>query len=513
MRRGLPLLLALAAAAAQDLPKGVVGGVVVDGVTDQPVRRAGVVLTGEADGRRVVLAAVETEADGAFRFERLAAGVYSLVAQKAGYLDLPRSGRMSQLPLADGQQRAGLVVRLTPQSVISGRVLDEDGEPLQGASVTLMRRSQGIWLDGATGRADDRGAYRFPDLVAGEYSVVASYADPMLARKSGAAVRPRVFLTTYYPGAAALSGAQGIVVVQGAETDGIDVRLRRETAYRVRVRVEGPEVQQDSVYVLGRDGRTRAGVVVKTAEPRVFDVVGLPAGSWFVVADGYSKSDEWFTGFTPIELSNADAGDVVVRLGDGIPVSGQFAYEGPEAARPKWPGIRVRLTPPDGMRPSQQTCEVGESSAFAVHVALPGRYVVEPEGVVPKGVYLASVKISAEEYYGKQLDLIGGPLEAVTILYLYGSAKLGGSWEGPLGASAEERGVVVLAPVEPHLRRAPYLLTTPIQPDGRFQFEGVRPGEYLVCHTLDGEISPLALETAVRLKVEPRGAHSVQLSR
>lgn len=494
----MPLLLL-----AQDAPQAVIAGTVVDEVTGEPLRRASVVLTGEAEGRQLPPVALETAADGAFRFDGLAAGTYSLIARKTGYLDLPPSGRLSLFPLGSGQRQAGRQLKLTPQGVISGTVFDEEGAPLQGAVVQVLRRRRGVGSQrGDSVRSDDRGAFRFPNLEGGEYSVAAMSQDPLLAMKTGSAVRP-----TIYPPAE----FGGVTVRKGEETAGIDVRLHREPAYRVRVRVDGDPVERASVHVMSRDLREVSGVAALPLGAGRFELTGLTAGAWYVVADGYSRDDEFRSGVTAIEITTDDLHDVAVHLSAGRRLTGTFGYDGPAAAKPKWRSLRIALSPAEGSRSGPATCAVEENGAFAVLHELPGQYSIEPSGPLPQGVYLASILMGSQEYYGKEIDLSGAAPEAVTILYRHGAAHVRGTLEGRVGDSAEERGVAVLAPLETHLRRLPYVRTAPIGQDGTFQFDGVRPGEYLVCHMVGGDPPPESIDGAVRLKVEPSGMHGVQL--
>jgi hypothetical protein len=41
--------------------------------------------------------------------------------------------------LGKGQQLKGVVIKLMPQSVITGKVLEQNGDPLERASVSVLR--------------------------------------------------------------------------------------------------------------------------------------------------------------------------------------------------------------------------------------------------------------------------------------------------------------------------------------------------------------------------------------
>ena len=65
------------------------------------------------------------------------------------------------------------MIRLWKGGAITGRVLDEAGEPLVDVAVAAVRRSSdGRLLTGPTARTDDRGVYRLATLTPGSYLVV-----------------------------------------------------------------------------------------------------------------------------------------------------------------------------------------------------------------------------------------------------------------------------------------------------------------------------------------------------
>ena len=83
---------------------------------------------------------------GRFEFANLARGRYTVTASKGGYVSLSygqqRPGDMGQpVELTDRQSFTGIDVRLPRGGVISGRILDEFGEPLPESMVQFSRLS------------------------------------------------------------------------------------------------------------------------------------------------------------------------------------------------------------------------------------------------------------------------------------------------------------------------------------------------------------------------------------
>lgn len=158
-------------------PTGRIGGRVVTADTGRPVKRARVFVTAaELPGGRGVF----TDDSGVFDLTELPAGRYTLTVSKSGFVSLAYGQRRplqagTPLQLGDGEQLKGVEFRLPRGGVISGRVVDEDGEPVPGAMVRVMRYQ---YLQGdrrltpaGTAQTDDRGQYRVWGLMPGDYYV------------------------------------------------------------------------------------------------------------------------------------------------------------------------------------------------------------------------------------------------------------------------------------------------------------------------------------------------------
>lgn len=158
---------------------GIISGVVTSAGQGAPVRRARVTLSGtELRGVRSTL----TNDEGAFTFVALPPGRFTLTASKAGYVDIPfgakRPGRPgTPIQLAADQKMERANIALPRGGVITGIVIDENGEPAPGTQVRVMRyvmRTGERQLQTAgQDQSDDRGMYRIYGLQPGEYLVSA----------------------------------------------------------------------------------------------------------------------------------------------------------------------------------------------------------------------------------------------------------------------------------------------------------------------------------------------------
>jgi len=117
-------------------PAGRITGRVMAADNGRPVKRARVFATAaELPGGRGVL----TDDTGVFDLTELPAGRYTVTVSKSGFVSLSYGQRRPlqagiPLQLADGQQLKGVDFRLPRGSVISGRILDEDGDQIGRAS-------------------------------------------------------------------------------------------------------------------------------------------------------------------------------------------------------------------------------------------------------------------------------------------------------------------------------------------------------------------------------------------
>src|SRR4029079_9940193 len=85
-----------------------------------------------------------TDEDGRYEMSGLPAGRYTVTAARAGFLTLRYGQRRPReqgkpVDVADGQAIANIDFALANMSVISGRVLDAEGEPIAGVRVMAMR--------------------------------------------------------------------------------------------------------------------------------------------------------------------------------------------------------------------------------------------------------------------------------------------------------------------------------------------------------------------------------------
>ena len=179
-----PLATVRPQSTARTTGRGVILGRVVDATTGEPVADARVRLSGQDVWRL-------SDPEGRFAFFDLPAGDYGLWTEKDGYsptryrTQWSDANRTAILGLPDGQRfslgvnehRTDIVVSIWKHGALTGRVVDDLGDPLVGVLVQAWPRvfvAGRAWLNSAVpfyARTDDRGVYRMGELVAGDYVV------------------------------------------------------------------------------------------------------------------------------------------------------------------------------------------------------------------------------------------------------------------------------------------------------------------------------------------------------
>lgn len=238
--------------------------------------------------------------DGGFEFIELKADKYSLSAVTDGYLVSPydeHENFSSAIVTGAGVDTESLVLRITPAAIISGRIVDEVGDPVRVGTVMLYRenREEGSSRISATRRVqtNDLGEYEFVSLPPGNYFMSASavpwYAvHPRPARTESVrtAVRPVdssldvAYPMMFYANTTDADGATPIPVRAGNQID-IDMHLQPVPAVTLTIHTkagqQSPHYLQLQKSVFGQSEEINGQMQVDDSGT---SLVGIPPGHY-----------------------------------------------------------------------------------------------------------------------------------------------------------------------------------------------------------------------------------------
>jgi hypothetical protein len=205
----------------------------------RPARRASIQLASNGSPK-----ATAADDQGKYEFTDLPADSYRLSAGKPGYLVLEYGQqrafeRGKLITLGDGETLEKIDVTLPASGAIAGRIVDENGDPVEEVTVRLLQsqfaanRRQLVEVAAAGARTtDDTGQYRIYGVPPGQYVVVASVADrlsPPSSANTASAGAPLPdlpgYAPTYYPGTFLVSEARLVSVGISQEISSVDFAL------------------------------------------------------------------------------------------------------------------------------------------------------------------------------------------------------------------------------------------------------------------------------------------------
>ncbi|QOY88099.1 carboxypeptidase-like regulatory domain-containing protein [Paludibaculum fermentans] len=218
------LFLAVLGAMAQQTP-GTLSGIVVDSA-GVPINDARLRLVDE-DGRQTNLGqSTSTHANGAFRFAGVKPGHYFLTVshhQNPGPLGGPQIG--IRVEMKPGQETEGLKLTFSAPTVVSGRVLNDEGEPVGDCHVFI---SPVAVQEGSASRlhmavTGHRGFFRI-DSVAPDRYVAFTRCNAILPTEHLLDAVPRngfearsMWMPVFYPDSPTRAGAQPFAAAPGLD--------------------------------------------------------------------------------------------------------------------------------------------------------------------------------------------------------------------------------------------------------------------------------------------------------
>ena len=518
----------------------IAGVVRSDGQDPRPVRRAVVeARSSEPSFRRFGI----TDEDGRFELAQLPAGRYQVSISKPGYVRTyygARAGHQSGLLIAlrDGQQVRDLAPTIAPGAVITGRVTDESGRPVEGTLVFVAERRlvNGVTTYGTSSAnphsavSDDRGIYRVHSIPAGSYMVLVSSPPAVLrgpllsvkmaptpsaviseARIAASSPTARTYAPVFYPGVADPTAAAVVQVRAGEELGGIDFPLPLVVTSRVTgtvTRADGAPPSNVELFALPVGAPVKLGIYgvaladvrrAKVESSGAFAIEDLPPGRYTLTARAPSRAvtvrgedgvaallDLWAS--AEITVSGAPIGGLSLLMQRAATISGRVVFEG---ATPPAPGdvvqtlLRLVAPPNPGptIRPPSGAVEADRS--FAIQGAAPGVYRLS--GFAP-GMTAGRSTWTLRSVVADGRDLLDSPFEirpgqdigSVVATFTDRVADLSGVVIDQTGRPVSDVFVLVFSSNQAYWQVRARRVPAPVRPDssGRYRITALPPGEY-----------------------------------
>ena len=443
--------------------------------TGRPVKRARVLLNApELPGGRGAL----TDDQGTFDFTELPQGRYTLAVSKNGFVNLAYGQRRplqpgTPLQLNDGQQMLGLEFRLPRGSVIAGRVFDESGEALPGATVRVMayRYAQGSrqLVPAGNSATDDRGQYRIWGLNPGDYYVTAvarnTNAGPGVpfggrggrgggpSANVGGTAPPAsadapelsAYAPTYYPGVESIAQARPISVALSAEALDIDFSVLLVRTARVTGRViasDGSAVSTGNVVLTpegqqsGRPG-PGTGFGSRIEWDGAFNIANVPPGRYVLRARG----DDWELpqfAMMPVSVASGDVSSLNVVLTPGATITGSITLQRAQSASADLTQFRIGAPSADGSNLGpQQNSRVDQNGRFTLEAVPVGSHWIRAQA--PRGWVLKSVTADGRDITDAPFDVRSGQrLSNVAVVFTDKLSEINGTISDERGTPVTE---------------------------------------------------------------------------
>jgi hypothetical protein len=411
-----------------------------------------------------------SNADGLFVLQDVTPGRYTLVAEHPGYLQ-----SHPDLKLEAGQRVTGFVVKMTRASLVSGRVVDEDGDLVPTARIAILAEGEeGYPTARAQARAD--GSFVIGNLATGRYYLRAE-DDPRPSGNGREVSGPQEALAaTYYPGATELSKATLIPLDAGAEVRNLEIHLQKTRVFHIRGTVvdasSGAPVRSASL-ALRRDDPAANRMSALTAADGTFEFLRATPGKYALVLNRPARRNGAtadLAGRLIVTVANDNVDGLVFPVSPGLTISGKATMEG--AGPVEGVGVRFDFAEVDfNMHGTDQPSQ--KDGSFVIRQVEPVIYRVGVYGL-PDGAYLKSIRWGDQDVTAADLDLTKQTAgKTVEILLSPHAAEVSGVVHDSKGDAAVDVQVV--------LRNSDGVVGGDrTDENGGFQFQKLAPGEYQV---------------------------------
>jgi hypothetical protein len=464
MKPALLFLVALGAAAQER--NGSIIGTVSDSVSHQPLRK---VMVNLVFGNQPLRPDASTDDSGAFAFHDLKPGQYQLGVARRDY---PLGKTMIVSP---SENPDPIKIELIPGAKVSGRILDEDGDPLVGCGVEARPAEHPEQIAANTDAQPNE--YRLFGLRPGKYILAVECAVPVFQpRPFSAGPDPPPSLAyplQFYPAALDAASAEPIELAAGTERAGIDFRIRPAHVTQVRAVIAPSSAAWHGTDLFG--GLVRPGDLsgngfrpMSPDSSGAFQFPQVFPGSYVLLVTSLDQENR-MGAIQRIEVKDQPV-NAVIELKHATDMHGTVELEsGANSANVQLPQIHIQFRPEypaDGGPISVADAAVKPDGSFTVNSVIPVEWRIYASGA---SVFVKSVRLGNKESSGSTLDLSSGPADTVKIVLSANTATIRGT--APPGSTVAYRDLD---------NKLSYGVSVQAEQSGEFRIEGLAPGRYRV---------------------------------
>jgi hypothetical protein len=469
-----------------------IAGTVVSRSDGHPLARARLTINNTNNNQEVF--STLTSENGKFAFTGLHAGKYALQGGRRGYLSSfyeQHEQFSTAIVTGAGVDTENLVLRLSPAGYITGKVLDESGDPVRKANVSLysIHHDEGVsrivQVKGAS--TDDLGSFELGPEGPGTYFVAAQavpwYAMHGLTRNqagsSAGQMDPALDVTyplTYYSDATD-PGAATAIALRGGDRVQLEIHMNPVPALHILFRApEGPSsgawFPQLLHAGLGQESIV-PGESVQQVSPGIFEVSGVPAGRYSIrILNGKNQSE-----IRQVDVLN-DGEELDPSGGAGFSNLNLSLHVAGESSFPA--NLSVGLRRPHG--DTERFQPIGSKSETKLEEIPPGEYelvVFAPD----KQYFVAQITSTDAQISGHLLTIKPGANVSVAASLITSTESVHGFVKN--GDKAFAGAMVVLVPKDP-INNPDLFRRDQSDLDGSFRFNSVVPGSYRIIAIQDG---------------------------
>jgi hypothetical protein len=436
-----------------------IAGTVINSETGAPLEGVHVRLTPGAESELSLVYGALSDAAGHFSIATLPPSDYSITLERRGFV-MVRGKRGTfaangSFELKPGEHVHDVTFRMTPRAILSGRVLDEYGDPVMNVFVAPIAAAPEKVIESwdLPLPTNDRGVFRL-GVPPGKYYIVVgifNLPDERSGEVRGVDTAESTYQTTYYPSATQFGAATAVEAKPGRETSGLEIRLAHTAALKVSgvimgtqdclstpaVIAEPPDAAGSSPAVWTENAELHASA--KFLWSRV--APGTYRVSANCAADGFALRSQ----IVELTVTDSNVENLSLELARGpdiTDVTGKVEWSAPEPTAAERKGLAVGLLLEGN--PNGDRAEVAADGTFRIEHVFPQHYRLQVQPLPING-FIKTVRVNGTPIPGRSLDFTNGAEGAKLEITLSANGGQVTGWvtEGSAGTRSDD-GTVLL---------------------------------------------------------------------